>query len=113
MPMIQNSVSVAAASVNDNILANSQWEYLPYNARLEFGLVGDANAADLRVDVYSGTDVILEGSPLSAQNRMPIYPDDFTLTDFAAAGERIKIRVRNTNAGAARTVFFCVRINPA
>jgi|SRR5262245_16375849 len=113
MPMIQGSVSVAAASVNDNIIQGSQWEYLPFPARLEFGLNGDANGADLRVDVFSGTDVILEGAPMSAQNRIPVYPDDFQLTDYAMAGERIKIRVRNTNAGAARTIFFTVRINPA
>lgn len=113
MPMIQSTVSVPAASVNDNVLAGSQWEFLPYNARLEFGLVGDANAADLRVDVYSGQDVILENGSVSAQNRMPIYPDDYVLTDFAAAGERLKIRVRNTNAGAARSMFYSIRINPA
>jgi hypothetical protein len=112
MPMIMNSQSIAGVSVNDNLLSGSQWEFLPYNARLEFGLMGDANGADLRVDVYSGTDVILEGAPMGAQNRMPIYPDDFQLTDFAAAGERLKIRVRNVNA-AARVIFYVVRINPA
>lgn len=113
MPVIQGSTSIAAASVNDNILTGSQWEYLPFNARIEFGLNGDANGADLRVDVFSGTDIVLEGAPMSAQNRIPLYPDDFQLTDFAMAGERLKIRVRNTNAGAARTIFFSVRINPA
>lgn len=112
MPVIQGSTSVAGVSVNDNVLSGSQWEYLPFNARVEFGLNGDANGADLRVDVYSGTDVIMESSPMSAQNRIPVYPDDFQLTDYALAGERLKIRVRNTNA-AARTIFFTVRINPA
>lgn len=112
MPVIQGSASVAAASVNDNVLTGSQFEFLPYNAALEFGLNGDANGADLRVDVYSGADVLMEGAPMSAQNRIPVYPDDYQLTDVAAAGERIKVRVRNTNAGAARTVFFAVRITP-
>lgn len=113
MPVIQGSASVAAASVNDNILSGSQFEFLPYNAALEFGLNGDANGADLRVDVYSGADVLMENAPMSAQNRIPLYPDDYQLTDVAAAGERIKIRVRNTNAGAARTIYFAVRITPA
>lgn len=112
MPVIQGSASVAAASVNDNVLTGSQFEFLPYNAALEFGLNGDANGADLRVDVYSGADVLMEGAPMSAQNRIPVYPDDYQLTDVAAAGERIKVRVRNTNAGAARTIFFAVRITP-
>lgn len=110
MPTIQNRVSVATG-VNDNVLSGSQYEFLPYDAQLEFGIVGDTNAADLRVDVYSGQDVLMENSEPSAQNRMPVYPDDFGLTDVAAAGERIKIRVRNTNA-AARTLFYSLRITP-
>lgn len=113
MPLIQGSVSVAASDVNDNVLTGSQFEFLPFDAVLEFGLVGDANAADLRLDVYSGQDTLLENGQVSAQNRIPVFPDDFSLTDVAAAGERIKVRVRNLSAAAARTLFFAVRITPA
>lgn len=112
MPVIQGSVSVALSSVNDNILAGSQFEFLPYNAALEFGLNGDANGADLRVDAYSGQDVLCEQLQPSSLNRVPVYPDDFILTDVAARGERIKVRVRNTSAAAARTIFFSIRITP-
>lgn len=112
MPIIQGSTSIAASSVNDNVLTGSQFEFLPYDAAVEFGLVGDANAADLRLDVYSGQDTLAENMQPSAQNRIPVYPDDFSLNDVAAAGERIKVRVRNTNAGAARTIFFSVKITP-
>jgi len=112
MPLIQGSSSVALSAVNDNVLANSQFEFLPMDAQLEFGINGDANGADLRLDVFSGQDVLLENAPANVQNRIPVYPDDFILTDVAAAGERLKIRVRNTSAAAARTVFFAVRINP-
>lgn len=112
MPLIQGSASIALSSVNDNVLANSQYEFLPFDAMLEFGLNGDANGADLRVDVYSGTDVLLENAPMSVQNRIPVYPDDYNLSDAAAAGERIKVRVRNTSAAAARTIFFAVKITP-
>ena len=110
--LIQGSVSVAANSVDDNVLAGSQFEFLPFDAALEFGLNGDANGSDLRVDCYSGSDVLLENAPMSTQNRIPVYPDDFQLDDVAAGGERIKVRVRNTNAAAARTLFFAVRITP-
>lgn len=112
MPLIQGSTSVAAATVNDNILTGSQFEFAPYNAMVEFGLNGDANAADLRVDVYSGQDVLTEQMVPSAQNRVPIYPDDFILQDIVRAGERIKVRVRNVNAGAARTIYHSVRLTP-
>lgn len=112
MPMIQSSASVALSSVNDNVLTGSQFEFLPYDAMLEFGLNGDANGADLRIDIYSGQDVVVEQLTPSVQNRAPVYPDDFVGSDVAAAGERIKIRVRNTSAAAARTIFYSVRITP-
>jgi len=112
MPSIQNVQNVGAATTVDNVLAGSQYEFLPYDAYLEFAVVGDTNAADLRVDVYSGQDVLLENSRPSAQNRIPVYPDDFGLTDYAAAGDRLKIRVRNNNAGAARDLFYSLRITP-
>lgn len=111
MPVIQSSVSVAGVSVVDNVLTGSQFEFLPYNASLEFGMNGDANGVDLKVDVFSGQDVLMEQGSMSAQARIPVYPDDYQLTDVAAAGERIKIRVRNVNA-AARTFYYAVRITP-
>lgn len=112
MPLIQGRTSVALSSVNDNVLAGSQFEFAPYNALVEFGLAGDANAADLRVDVYSGQDVLAEALEPNAQNRVPLYPDDFILQDVVRAGERLKIRVRNTSAAAARTLFHSVRLTP-
>lgn len=112
MPMIQSSASVALSAVNDNVLSGSQFEFLPFNALLEFGLNGDANGGDLRIDIFSGQDVVVEQLTPSVQNRVPIYPDDYVGSDVAAAGERIKIRVRNTSAAAARTIFFAVRITP-
>lgn len=112
MPVIQGSTSVALSSVNDNVLTGSQFEYLPFNAALEFGLNGDANGADMRVDVFSGQDILMENAPLNTRAAMPIVPDDYILNDVAAAGERLKIRVRNTSAAAARTIFWSVRITP-
>jgi hypothetical protein len=109
MPVIQNSVSVAANSINDNVLQGSQFEFLPWNAFLEFGLVG--SAAGLTADVYSGADTVAESFALSTQNRFPVYPDDYPLNDVAAAGERIKVRIRNTTGGAL-TAFFSVRLSP-
>lgn len=110
MPVIQNSVSIAANSTNDNVIQGSQFEFLPYDAFLEFGVNG--SALGLVADIYSGQDTIAEGMALNAQNRFPVYPDDFPLNDVAAAGERIKIRVRNTTAGAL-TAFYSLRLTPA
>lgn len=110
MPVIQNSVSVAANSTNDNVLIGSQYEFLPYDAFLEFGLTG--SALGLSADVFSGQDVLAENMALSAGARIPLYPDDFNLNDVAAAGERIKVRIRNTTGGAL-TAYYSVKITPA
>jgi len=112
MPVIQGTVSIPASDVRDNVLTGSQFEFLPYDASLEFGLNGDANGADLRVDVYSGQDVLMENAPMNVQNRLPVFPDDYSLTDVAGAGERIKIRVRNISAAGPRSINFAVRITP-
>lgn len=112
MPLIQKITSVALSSVNDNLLSGSQWEYMPWNARVAFALNGDANGADMRMDVYTGSDVILEDAPLNVLARLPIAPDDFLLRDIVRAGERVKIRARNTSAAASRSVFWAVMIDP-
>lgn len=109
MPVIQNSVSVAANSTNDNVIQGSQFEFLPYNAMLEFGLCG--SAAGLVADVYSGQDTVAESFALNTQNRFPVYPDDYPLNDVAGAGERVKVRIRNTTVGAL-TAFYSVKITP-
>lgn len=111
MPVIQDRVTINAGVTNNNLLAGSQFEFLPFDASLEFGINADANGQEVLTDVYSGQDVLQENAPLNSQARMPVYPDDFTLTDVAAAGERLKIRARNTGAGA-HVVSFSVRITP-
>lgn len=112
MPLVQGSTSVAASSVDDNLLSGSQFERLPYPAQLEFAINGDANGADMRVDVYSGLDVIMENAPLNVKAALPVYPDDFLLNDAADYGEQIKIRVRNTSAAGARTVYWAMMVTP-
>ena len=109
MPLIQGSVTVTANTVTDNVLTGSQFEFLPYDASLNFGMT--ASATGLIVDAYSGQDTLCEGMAPSLQNRFPINPDDFVLQDVAAAGERIKLRVRNTTGGNL-TFFYAVQITP-
>lgn len=109
MPLIQQQLTIPANSVNDNVIAGSQFEFLPYNASLRFALNG--SAVGLVADLYTGQDVLAEQMLINTLNRVPINPDDFLLSDVAGAGERVKIRVRNTTGGAL-TVFFAVMIDP-
>lgn len=98
MPYFATSVSVPANGTIENALAGSQWEFAPYNCSLEIATIGAA--AGLIGDVSTGADVVAESYTVSDANRYPVLPDDFVIFDVCQSGERIKIRLRNTTAGA-------------
>ena len=111
MPLISSTDSVAANATIDNVLAGSQFEFLPFDAALQFGIVGAGALGAILADVYSGQDVLQESAPISILNRYPVFPEDFTLDDVAAGGERLKVRLRNTT-GAAIIVNTVVKVTP-
>lgn len=109
MPTIKVQATVLANGTVDNAIAGNQFEFLPFNAQAEFGIV--AAAIGVVMDVYSGSDTLIESGTVSPANRSPVYPDDFDLVDVAAAGERLKVRLRNTT-GASVVVNVTVRLTP-
>lgn len=109
MPMIRKTASVAANATVDNIISGSIYEFMPWNAILNIGTQGSATG--LVVTINSGSDTILEESPVPTQNRFPIIPDDMDVQDVAAAGERLVIKIRNTTGGAL-TYFSLVQLTP-
>jgi len=110
MPTISTR-TVLAANSTANPLSGSQYEYLPFPALLEFAVVTDA--AGVLETITSGSDVLQEEGPVGirAINIPPVYPDDFMITDYAAAGDRIKVNLRDTS-GAQRIVMTVVKISP-
>jgi hypothetical protein len=102
--------SIAAGATNNNVLSGLAYEFAPFNARINFGLVGDA-AGELRATVTTGTNVIMQESSLSRAARVPIKPDDFLLSDVVRKGERITVQSRNTGAGA-NNLFWAVEMLP-
>lgn len=100
---------VAANAKVDNVLSGSIYEFLGEDSLVEFGM--QASAVGLNAAVVSGTDVLMDDQEIGAQNRFPIYPDDFTLNDIAGEGERLKVGYRNTT-GVAITAFTAVKITP-
>lgn len=109
MPLIQKSVSVGASTSIANQLSGEFFEFLPYNALIEVGM--NQSATGLLVDFISGTDVVAKDYVPLIKATSPIYPDEFTLQDIAAAGERLILAIRNTTAGAL-TLLYTVRISP-
>jgi len=110
MPLISKRI-VLAASSSASALTDDQFEYLPYNALVEFAMLADATG--VLATIFSGSDLLMDEGPVplgSAINVFPKFPDDYHLTDVAAGGERLKIRLRDTSA-AQRIVTIGVRIS--
>jgi len=109
MPFIAKRI-VLAASGSSSALTDDQFEYLPYNSLVEFGLLTDATG--VLATVFSGSDLLQDEGPVAIGtiNVFPKFPDDYHLTDIAAGGERLKIRLRDTSA-AQRIVMIGVRIS--
>jgi len=104
------------ASTQANLLAGTQFEFLPARmfprgAFVEFATLTDATGV-LRT-VQTGADVAEEESPMNIGtiNVQPVYPDNFTLNDFVAPGEKINLKARDTS-GAARVIMSLVRFTP-
>jgi len=109
MPFIGKRV-VLAASSTASALTDDQFEYLPYNALVEFAVLADATG--VLMTIFSGSDLLMDEGPvpIGTINVFPKYPDDYHLTDVAAGGERLKIRLRDTSA-AQRIVMVGVKVS--
>jgi len=109
LPLITKRIALGASS-SASALTDDQFEYLPYNALVEFGLLADATG--VLATIFSGSDLLMDEGPVAigAINVFPKFPDDYHLTDVAAGGERLKIRLRDTS-GVARVVMIGVRIS--
>jgi len=100
MPTIRVRTEGQTAVATIFPLQGSQYEYLPFNARVEFAIVGDGTDIDLvTATVYSGSDILQQRGPITnktavtAQSKNAVYPDDFLLDDVAAAGERLSVEL--------------------
>ena len=99
----------------DNTLS-SRWKdrKIPFPGLVELGI--RATDANVVVSVQSGSEILLEESPVDAGgtiNVFPIFPDNIDLVDEVAAGDLFKIRLRNTHASATPSVMITLRYTPA
>lgn len=111
MPLIKVRNTLAANGQAFPLQGN-QYEFLPFDAFVEFAILGDA-AAVVLASVFSGSDVLMQESQVDdLAVATPItYPDDYSLTDAAGAGERLGVTLTE-NAAATPIVRTAVRITP-
>lgn len=112
MPSILVQTTDAASGATVNPLQGSQYEYLPFNAYVEFAVYADAGDT-WTLSVFSGSDVLMQNAPMPilATATPIIYPDHFFLNDTALAGERLGVQAVN-GTGAVASFRTLVRITP-
>lgn len=96
-----NSTDVADGSTT-NPLIGSQFEYLSFDAYVQFGIFCDTGDV-FTLSVFSGSDVLMQSStmPILATASPILNPEHFYLSDVAAAGERLGVSAVNGTGGVA------------
>jgi len=113
VPTIGKRFSIATGVQVDNALANSQYEFAPFDGTIEIGIFADKNLVTCAI--ASGPDILAEsGSPVpfGGAEAMPKYPDDYHWEDEVAQGDRLKVQLNNGNA-ATTLVNVVLRLTPA
>jgi len=114
MPSIRRITSLAAAAVADNVLAGSEFEFLPRAARIRVYQVSDV--ADTTVDVSFGNAIQMQAgaTPVeSAANQGPNTNEHLIVDDVADAGDRIVVRVRGGAAASITRTLIDITVLPA
>jgi len=107
--LMQDRQSVGAGATVYPFQGNVH-EFLEMDSLVEVAVNGAATG--FTFDLMIGSRVIIQGGYASEINRVPQYPEDFTVQGGGLAGEKVTLRVTNTTAGAL--VFFSTaKITPA
>lgn len=112
MPSIVVTSTDVAVGSTTNPLQGSQYEYLPFDAFVQFAIYADTGDTFV-VSVFSGTDVLMQNAPMPnlAVATPILFPDHYYLEDAAGAGERLGIQAVN-NTGVVATFRTIARITP-
>lgn len=113
--IMSGKTALAAGGLNNNFWAGQAFEFIPVLSSAEFGfLIGGTGIAvgDVEVDVICGGEAIGLNFPPNIGAAIPKYPDDFTLSGYCAAGDRLIGKVRNLDAANAADLYWTVKIDP-
>jgi hypothetical protein len=108
MPLLAKTVSIGANSVESNILTGDPFEFLPYNAEVQFGF--NQSAIGLSIDVHSGQDLLCDSYEPLIKVASP-NNEEMDFSDLVGGGERLTVKVTNTTGGAL-DLYYRIIINP-
>jgi len=112
MPLIKTLDQGIAAGATIFPWQGNQYEFLPFDAQIEIALLADAGDTWL-ASVFSGSDVLMQSSQIDEKALATAiqFPEDYSLSDVAAGGERLGCSLTNNSVGVA-DVRTAVRILP-
>jgi len=91
-------VVIPANTLNENVLAGKLFQITPGPCII--GLLATGSAAGLAHSLIVGGSAVFNDSPLNANNRQPIEPDDLIIQGVEALGGwQLFLAVRNTTGG--------------
>jgi len=122
MPSILDSRTVAAATTVTNILQGSKFEFMGTNAAILVYSCFGANtpaAGDILMDVTFGSGIVGDTLAVPLEPRSTTNPGEgpdrqsqLIASGVAAAGDRLQIKLQNTDAAATHDVRTLVEIRP-
>jgi hypothetical protein len=113
MPQLNFSQALTANQLGFNPISGWQYEYLPWPAQII--LLVRATDVNERMTVYSGSETIMERSPVQGGGTAGTTPSELNtpaVSWVGAAGDRVKVVIDNTTAGTP-TVDGIIIANPA
>jgi len=112
--VIQDAISIAANSVNTNVIASNAslkaLQRLPFAAKLSFAAVVSAAGLSIDLDVGSSNVIAASNGRVSAstpETPLDVLNDDF----FGYEGDMLTLKVANTTAGAI-TIRYMIIAEP-
>jgi hypothetical protein len=104
--------TLAPGETVDNLFAGEVHEFLRQNAMVWLAVNGDLNGEDVTFNFISGVDSVVSGARAAENDRSPVWPDDFIISDAAVQGDRMVLQVRNTDAVNPRLIRYALKIEP-
>lgn len=106
-----DSVSLSANETNDNALQGTKLENVPTDRNYDVKVFATASSADVRMSMDADTDVAIQDSLVSSQDRVPIVPDDFVESFAVTGGSKLFLELNETG-GSSATFYYKIVLIP-
>lgn len=115
MPAIQFRRTLAANERGVDLLANWQYRYAPFRGLCRIGMNGTHAAAGADVSIFTGSQNVVEQSPISSGATDGVMPSPLNVPYFefvVEAGDLISTRINELGGVATSDIMAFVAIDP-